>query len=161
MDILNLLASADTLASLLTLIAGAISILAGASSYVKLLRLFGQKVVQKAPESYKERMAKLIQSLTKASADVDYVLQEMAEVSHERESAIAKLEEELKSLAEREKHLQEKVETLEKVPLPAVEHFVSILEKGEKRSALRDYALFGAGVVVSAVMSIVFKLFGF
>jgi septal ring factor EnvC (AmiA/AmiB activator) len=115
---------------------------------------------KKPSKSYKEQMAKLTQSLVRASSEVDHILQEMTEVSQQRETAITKLEQQLGSLSEREKELQKKIDTLEKVPLPAVEYFASVVERGEKRSAWRDYSLFGLGVIVSTVIAIVLRLFG-
>jgi len=103
-------------------------------------------------------MAALNRSLVDGSREVDRVLKEMAEVAHKREIAISELEQELKALSEREKHLQEKVTNLEKVPLPTMQYFVSEMERGEKRSTWRDYILFGAGAIVSTVIAIVLKL---
>jgi len=115
---------------------------------------------KKTPKSYKEQMTELTQNLVKASEEVDRILQEMAEASQQREVAVSRLEQQLGNLSEREKELQKKIDTLEKVPLPAVEYFVHIVEKGEKRSAWRDYSLFGLGVVVSTVIAIVLRLLG-
>lgn len=85
----------------------------------------------------------------------------MTEVSRQREAAIAELEQQLEALAEREKHLQQRTETLKKVPLPAVEYFASIVGRGEKRRAWRDYALFDLGVIVSTVVAIILGLVSF
>jgi chromosome segregation ATPase len=103
-------------------------------------------------------MSSLTRSLVDASAELDRVLKEIAEISEQRESAVVTLESQLQELANREKQLQEKVSVLEKVPLPAIEHFVKAVQSGEKRSALRDYILFGLGVIVSTVIAIVLKL---
>ena len=108
--------------------------------------------------SYKEKMTSLTRSLIEASAEVDRVLKEIAEIGNQRQGDIAKLELQLQNLTDHEKQLQEKVNALEKVPLPAIEHFVKAIESGEKRSALRDYILFGLGVIVSTVIAIVLKL---
>ncbi len=40
------------------------------------------------------------------------------------------------------------------------EYFATLVNKGEKSSALRDYILFTAGVVVSAIVAVVLKHFG-
>lgn len=111
--------------------------------------------------SYEERMAKLTDSLIEASVEVDHILEEMMEVGHQRKAAITRLEQQLETLSKREKDIQQRVETLEKVPLPAVEYFAGMVERSEKRSAWRDYALFGLGVLVSTVITIILKLFGF
>jgi hypothetical protein len=53
--------------------------------------------------------------------------------------------------------LSQTIEQLQNVPLPAAEHLAKLIKKEGKGSALRDYALFVAGVVVSAIVSIVLK----
>ena len=40
------------------------------------------------------------------------------------------------------------------------EHFAKLTEVGEKRSAKRDYLLFGAGVIVSVLTAIGLRLLG-
>lgn len=47
-----------------------------------------------------------------------------------------------------------------RVPLPVADYFASMVSKGEKSSAIRDYGLFTAGVVVSEIVGIVLKHFG-
>jgi hypothetical protein len=111
-------------------------------------------------ETYKEQMAQLTLSLTKASNEVDRILQEMTETTRQRETALAAMEKQLEALSEREKELQQKIVTLEKVPLPAIDYFAGIVEKSEKSSAWRDYALFGLGAVVSTAIAIVLRVLG-
>ena len=137
------------------------SLLAGAIyEFVKQVLL--PKLTGSKPEvstvSYGEKMSRLTKSLVESSAEIDRILKEIADVRRDRESSIANLETQLKDLSEREKQLQDKISTLEKVPLPAVDYFVSAMEKGEKRSAWRDYILFGLGVIVSTVSAIILKL---
>jgi hypothetical protein len=104
-------------------------------------------------------MERLSGELAKASALVDLTLTEMAEVTKAREDAMRTLEKRLNDLTESEKELKTRVDTLQKVPLPAVEYFLQATEKSAKRSAVRDYLLFGAGVVVSTIVTITLKLF--
>ena len=108
---------------------------------------------------YSERLAQLTANLTKASREVDNVLAELAQVAGSREAAVQKLEGDLASLESREKELKERINTLEKTPLPVAEHFASLIEAGEKQSAKRDYALFGAGVVVTTVIAVIIQVF--
>jgi hypothetical protein len=51
----------------------------------------------------------------------------------------------LSSLEARKKELKEKIETLQKVPIPVADHFAKLIESGEKRNARRDYILFIRG----------------
>lgn len=107
---------------------------------------------------YSERLAQLTASLTKASREVDSVLSELAQVARSREGAVQKLETDLAALGTREKELKEKIEALENTPLPVAEHFAKLLESGEKRSAKRDYVLFGAGVIVTTVIAVILQV---
>ncbi len=144
-----------------SLIAGLASLLAGglASSEIiqKLIRhLLG---IKKEPEKpYSERLSELTDSLTKASREVDSVLSELAQVAHDRESAVQKLENDLQAMETREKEFKEKIEALENTPLPVAEHFAKLLESGEKRGAKRDYILFGAGVLVTTLIAIIIQV---
>lgn len=147
---------------LVSLLAATLSMVAGgiASSEViqKLLRRVLKLPVQE--KSYGERLGELTESLTKASRQVDQVLSELATVAKEREKNVRELEANMQLLEKRENDMKTRIEHLEKVPLPAVEHFAEIMNRGEKRSAIRDYMLFGAGVVVSTVIAIGLKAFG-
>ncbi len=77
-----------------------------------------------------------------------------------RESAVAKLETQLGKLSQEEGQLRKTIEELQQVPLPAAEYFASLVNKDNKRGTLRDYVLFVAGVVVSAIVTIALKHFG-
>lgn len=142
-----------------TLLLGVLVNVFTAVALPQLKRRFG--VEEKKPlKSYGEQMAQLTRSLTKASNEVDRILKEMAETSQQRETALATMEKQLETLSEREKQLQQKIETLEKVPLPAVDYFAGIVEKSEKRSAWRDYALFGLGAIASTIIAIILRFIG-
>jgi uncharacterized phage infection (PIP) family protein YhgE len=145
--------------TLLSILSALVSILMGglASYGLEIVRNISKKANQHST-SYSEKMETLTRKLVDASSEVDRVLSEMSEMSLQRENAISEYESKLKDLKEKHKHLEGKVEILGKVPVPAIEYFVSELEKGEKRSAWRDYVLFGLGVVVSTVITIALKL---
>ncbi|MCL4273720.1 MAG: aminoacyltransferase [Anaerolineales bacterium] len=112
-------------------------------------------------DNYSQKLETLLENLSKASKEVDSVLDELSTIAKEREASIAKLESGLASLEEQEKTLKKRVDELKDIPIPVAEHFASILEKGEKRSAYRDYLLFGLGVLLSTIISIVLRLIGF
>jgi septal ring factor EnvC (AmiA/AmiB activator) len=111
-------------------------------------------------QNYSERLAKLTRSLTESSKEVDRVLRELAEVASNREASINKLESELSRLETKEQELKQRVDTLANIQLPVAEYFAKLVQKGEKRSATRDYALFGAGVVVSTSIAIILRMLG-
>lgn len=112
---------------------------------------------EKTQKPYSERLAKLTESLNKASREVDSVLSELSEVANDREKAVQKLGHDLYALAEQEKELKESIRNLEKTPLPVAEHFAKLIETREKRSAKRDYLLFSAGVVVTTLIAIIIQ----
>lgn len=144
-----------------TIIGSLLSILGAGIASNELVRDLVRHVLgtqKKAEKTYSERLSMLTASLMKASGEVDSFLAELALVARSRESAIQKLEGDLQSLQTREKELKEKLEALEKVPLPVAEHFAKLLESGEKRSTRRDYILFAAGVVVTTGITLIFQL---
>lgn len=146
---------------LLGLVSALVSIVVGAvANYVFELLRNRSRRRQFPLSTYSDKMANLTKSLIDAAAEVDRVLNEMSEVSRQKETSIANLETRLVGLAERERLQQENIQALKGVPLPAAQYFAQVIQRGEKRSAWRDYILFGSGVVVSTVIAIVLaKLF--
>jgi ABC-type transporter Mla subunit MlaD len=110
--------------------------------------------------SYGDKLNQLTSSLVKASKEVDRVLTELSEVTTNRENTIKNLEANLGSLEKTEIDLKQRIEALEKLPIPVAEYFAKLVASGEKRSARRDYLLFGAGVAVSTVIAIILKVAG-
>lgn len=146
---------------LTSIIAGAISILGMSimsSKFMQMLirEFFGSK--KKTEKPYSEKLSQLTSNLIKASREVDSVLSELDQVARDRESSVQKLETDLEKLLSREKELKKNIDALENTPLPVAEHFAKLLESREKRSTRRDYVLFGAGVLVTTVIAIIFQL---
>jgi hypothetical protein len=102
----------------------------------------------------------LFTELSEASKKMDGVVSRIQEYTQMREAAVTKLEMQLGQLTQQEGQLRKTIEQLQQVPLPAAEYFASLVTKGEKGSALRDYVLFTSGVVVSAIVTIILKRFG-
>jgi hypothetical protein len=102
----------------------------------------------------------LFTELSETSKKMDSIVSRIQEYTKVREVAVTKLEEQLGELTQQEGQLRKTIEELQHVPLPAAEYFASLVNKGEKSRALRDYVLFTAGVVVSAVVTVVLKHFG-
>lgn len=123
-----------------------------------LRRIRGLPEEEAIRESYTERLHRLTQALHASSREVDAVLSELGQAAQEREAAVRQLEEQLSTLTLREQELQKRIDALQSVPLPVAEHFAALTSKGEKRSARRDYLLFGLGVLVSTLLSVVFFL---
>ncbi len=148
---------------LLPFLAAVISMAAGGLTSSELVRSAVRRILGRPasqPKTYGERLAELTTSLTHSTQQVDVVLAELAHVAKEREATVQALETNLASLEGREKEIKSRIEALQQVPLPAVEHFAELLETGENRSAWRDYMLFGAGVVVSTAITIGLKFTG-
>lgn len=102
----------------------------------------------------------LFGELSEASKKMDAAVSRIQEYTKARESAVLNLETQLSQLMQQEGELRKKIEALQSVPLPVADYFASMVSKGEKSSAIRDYMLFAAGVVVSSIVGIVLKHFG-
>ncbi|MGA2405118.1 MAG: hypothetical protein ABSF81_00010 [Bacteroidales bacterium] len=121
-----------------------------------LFKLFRLETPKK---TYSQRLAELISNLSKSTKEVDSVINEITFVIKEREASVTKLESDLQGLSAREKELKERIETLEKVPISAADYFAKLVNTGEKRSAKRDYLLFGIGVIVTTTIAVLIQLF--
>jgi uncharacterized protein involved in exopolysaccharide biosynthesis len=144
----------------ISILAGLISMLAGGVASSGVFEDLLRKILKRkaATVSYAERLSKLMQSLRESSSEVDSVLKELSTVAAERQSAASRLEQQLKDLETKEETLQQRIRHLQAVPIPVAEYFAELTKSGERRNARRDYMLFGAGVVVSTLISIVFFL---
>lgn len=107
---------------------------------------------------YAQRLDELTVALRRPSREVDRLLDELAEVAAERQAAVDQLTKQLAVLSKQEQELRRRKDELGNVSIPVVQAFAEISAEGEKRSARRDYLLFGLGVVITTVISIVFVL---
>jgi hypothetical protein len=112
------------------------------------------------PKPFSIRLRELTTNLQASSKQVDEVIKEISGIAETRQAAIKRLETDLENLEAREKSLKERVDLLEKIPIPVAEHLATVMQPGERRSAVRDYILFLAGVVTSTIISIVLHLVG-
>jgi hypothetical protein len=112
--------------------------------------------LDRPPDTHKALFAQLAQ----ASEAMDGTVRRIQEFTHARELAVTELENQLGALTEEEGKLRERIQNLQQVPLAAAQYFASLVDKGEKSSALRDYILFFSGVVVSAIITVILKHFG-
>lgn len=117
------------------------------------LKALGLDKTPDSPES-------LFAELSVASERMDGIVSRIQDYTKARESAVAKLESQLGQLSQEEGQLRKTIEELRQVPLPAAEYFASLISEDNKRGTLRNYVLFIAGVVVSAIVTIVLKHFG-
>jgi hypothetical protein len=149
---------------LISIVAGALSLVGGGLISSELLQKLVRRVLRLETkyeaETYHDKLSRLLKSLSDASSDVDAVLGELAAVARHRQESVQKLESDLKSLETREQQLQKVIKDLEGVPIPVAEHIAAIATAGEKRSAKRDYILFGLGVFVSTIIAIILHIVG-
>ncbi|NHM04319.1 hypothetical protein [Flavobacterium celericrescens] len=110
-------------------------------------------------KTYKQRLEDTLTILKSAFAEVDKATIEFTDLMKEKEKNIDELEQRLSKLSTEESSLKNKVETLQKVPLEALDHFETILNKGDKRSALRDYLLFISGIIASVIVTLILKFY--
>lgn len=124
--------------------------------------LFGRAILKalnldNGPDSPERMFAEL----SEASAKLDAIVSRIQDYTKMREFAVTKLEAQLGELLQEEGQLRKKIEDLQKVPLPAAEYFATVVGKESKRGVLRDYILFVMGVVVSAIVTVILKHYGF
>nr|WP_299033462.1 hypothetical protein [uncultured Tenacibaculum sp.] len=108
---------------------------------------------------FKERLSESLETLKNATGEIDNVIEEISKISQEKHQTIEKLESQLGELETKETELRDKITTMEKVPVESIKHFEEILNKGNKRSAKRDYIIFTLGIVLTTVIAIVLNIF--
>jgi hypothetical protein len=100
----------------------------------------------------------LLTRLRSASSEMDSVIHELEATADERIKRVAALEGSINELIEKEKNLKETIQGTEGLSKATAETLGKIvekqLEKVETPKRRRDYALFAAGVLVSAVVGI-------
>lgn len=131
-------------------------------SVTTILRFYLEQRLRRArgeSVSYSERLATLIASLSKATREVDGILSELSDVAKDRAASVQALQTNLVALQGQERELRQQVELLQSIPVPVAEHFAKLVASGERRSARRDYMLFGAGVLVTTAITILLQLF--
>jgi len=145
---------------LFTILGALTSLAAGGIASSEVIRKLLVRALSKSEpqKTYSERLSELTSSLTTASAEVDSLLNELSKVAKEKETSVKQLENGLTLLEQKEKELKDNIHILKSVPIPVAEHFAKIVESGERRSAVRDYVLFGAGVLVTTVITIAIQL---
>ena len=125
--------------------------------YKRLNKILFNKREEPQQEAYRS-LEELAQELNILAQEFDHAFNETKEIANNRTSALATLETELATLSKKETEMKIRVSELEKVSIPAVEYLLQATEKSERRSAKRDYLLFVAGVVASAVVSIIMRI---
>lgn len=103
-------------------------------------------------------LTRLVNGLNKTSLELDNILELILEVTQDRANAATKLQAEMKRLEEAEEEYLVRIETLKNEPLRVVNDLLNELEPNRIRTPRRDFMLFLAGVLLSAIVSIVLSL---
>ncbi|WP_298495437.1 hypothetical protein [uncultured Algibacter sp.] len=108
---------------------------------------------------FKEKLASSLATLKNATEEIDGVIEEISKISREKQQTIENLESTLTELETQESDLKEKISAMEKVPVESLKHFEEILNKGNKRSAIRDYVIFIFGIILTTIIAILLNKF--
>lgn len=103
-------------------------------------------------------LSRLVNGLNKTSSELDKILEKIVEVAQNRAEAAIKLQAEMKRLEEAEEEYLVQIEILKNEPLRVVSDLLNELHPSQIRTPRHDFMLFLAGVVVSAVVSIIWNL---
>ena len=105
-------------------------------------------------------LTRLVDNLNKTSSELDKNLAEIVQVAQHRAEAATKLQAEIDRLEQTEEEYLVRIETLKNEPLRVINDLLNELEPNQIRSPRRDFMLFVAGVIVSAIVSIVLGVLG-
>ena len=103
-------------------------------------------------------LSRLVSGLSKTSVELDNILAQIVEVAQNRAEAATKLQAEMKKLEEAEEEYLVRIEILKNEPLRVMSELLNELQPNQIRTPRRDFILFLAGVIVSAVVSMILGL---
>jgi hypothetical protein len=103
-------------------------------------------------------LSRLVSGLSKTSVELDNILAQIVEVAQNRAEAATNLQAEMKKLEEAEEEYLVRIEILKNEPLRVMGDLLNELQPNQIRTPRRDFMLFLAGVIVSAIVSIVLGL---
>jgi hypothetical protein len=103
-------------------------------------------------------LARLVKGLSKTSNELDKILAQIVEVAQDRAEAATRLQAEMKKLEEAEEDYLVRIEILKNEPLRVMSDLLNELQPNQIRTPRRDFMLFAAGVLLSAIISILLDL---
>jgi hypothetical protein len=103
-------------------------------------------------------LARLALGLNTTSGELDKILEKLVEVAQNRIDASIALQTEMKRLEETEEKYLIQIEMLKNEPLRVVSDLLNELHPSQIRTPRHDFRLFLAGVLVSAIVSILWDL---
>jgi hypothetical protein len=103
-------------------------------------------------------LARLAKGLNTTSGELDKILEKIVEVAQNRAAASITLQAEMKRLEEVEEEYLVQIEMLKNEPLRVVSDLLNELHPSQIRTPRHDFKLFLAGVLLSAIVSILWDL---
>lgn len=107
-----------------------------------------------------EKFESLSQNLRSATLEIEGIISDLAENVKKKDGELMEVEAMLEVAKSKHAEIEGKIAVLKEIPLPVAEYFTELVNAIEKRSAARDYILFGSGLVAGAVINLVLKRFG-
>ena len=136
-----------------------VSALVVAGAGVAFLDIFYRRGRQRVAKSFGAQLSDLTKRLADSSTKIDDLIDEMARVSRERESAIRTLGTELTELESREQQTRERIDALENVSISVADHLVDLMQPRENQAAKRGLVFFISGAVFSSIVTVVVQIF--
>jgi predicted transcriptional regulator len=103
-------------------------------------------------------LTRLVNDLNQTSNELDNILAEVVHVAHGRAEAATKLQDEINRLERAEEEYLVRIETLKNEPLRVINDLLNELQPNQIRTPRRDFMIFVAGGLVSALVSVVMGL---
>ena len=103
-------------------------------------------------------LARLVNDLNKTSSELDRILAEVLHGAKDRVEAATKLQVEIQRLEQAEEEYLIRIETLKNEPIRVISDLLNELQPNQIRTPRRDFMLFLAGGVASAIGSLVMDL---
>lgn len=129
-------------------------------SWIPLLERLGIER-PKPDETYREKVANLLQKFSDISLETDTIIGELESSLKSKTELVQQLENQHRELTKRIEELKENPEFGNIEILRRLERMERDQALESRRSALRDYGLFALGVLVPIVVAIIARLFGY
>ncbi len=115
------------------------------------LKFTGKHLNGKDPESFEEKIIRLMERLRTSSTEVDGLLQEMQQTIKDREIAVTQLETKLADLNQRTESREKLIKDLEEKRLSqeVIQDILGTFEDTERRTSRQNWYFFIAGVLLS------------
>ena len=137
---------------LITILIGLIFFIVGNSIASRRSREAGSKATSTGD------LTRLVNGLNKTSSELDKILEKIVEVAQNRAEAAIKLQAEMKRLEEAEEEYLVQIEILKNEPLRVVSDLLNELHPSQIRTPRHDFMLFATGVLLGAIVSILWNL---